>query len=244
MNNIDFYKALSYSNNIEYVRNNISRNVVTSEILNKNILDYGCGIGDASYILDEYAPETVTGIDVGESNICICNSKKTNKKHISFIQADLNNYDLGLDKYDFIWSDTTVEFLEKNINEILLNFKQCMKSGGVLYLSFTKRTLGNILIYKILSFVKFVFPERFRGIFYYLILLKYWLSGVKNTDKENIKNKVKYLFVPYIKLISEKQVLGALSKSSFELIYIRDRIKSDINSPPHTELKAVLKNES
>ena len=79
--------------------------------------------------------------------------------------------------------------------------------------------------------------------FYYLILFKYFIGGVKIKDKNNIKNKVEYLFVPFIKLMSEDKVLNALKKNSFKLIYLRDRIKSDINSPPHIELKAMLSNE-
>ena len=74
-------------------------------------------------------------------------------------------------------------------------------------------------------------------------MFKYFLSGVKIEDKNNIKNKVEYLFVPFIKLMSEEKVLDALKKNNFKLIYLRDRIKSDINSPHHIELKAILSNE-
>ena len=79
--------------------------------------------------------------------------------------------------------------------------------------------------------------------FYYLILFKYFIGGVKIKDKNNIKNKVEYLFVPFIKLMSEDKVLDALKNNNFKLIYFRDRIKSDINSPSHVELKAILIND-
>ena len=43
--------------------------------------------------------------------------------------------------------------------------------------------------------------------------------------------------------MSEDKVLDALKKNNFKLIYIRDRIKSDINSQSHVELKAILIND-
>ena len=243
MSDLDFYKNLSYSNDIEYVEKNINLNISASEITKKNILDYGCGVGDATYVFNKLSPATITGIDIGESNIHFCKNNKYFNKNMSFIRADLNDYDLGVKKYDLIYSDTTIEFLQKDVEYILSDFKKVMKPNGVLYLSFTKKTLVNILIYKILNLIKLIFTVRIKVMFYYLILFKYFLSGVKIEDKDNIKNKVEYLFVPFIKLMSEEKVLDALKKNNFKLIYIRDRMKSDINSPPHIELKAILIND-
>ena len=240
MSDLDFYKNLSYSNDIEYVEKNINLNISASEITKKNILDYGCGVGDATYIFNKLSPATITGIDIGESNIHICKNNESFKDNMLFIRADLNDYDLGVKKYDLIYSDTTIEFLQKDVEYILSDFKKAMKPNGVLYLSFTKKTLVNILIYKILNLIKLIFTVRIKVMFYYLILFKYFLSGVKIEDKNNIKNKVEYLFVPFIKLMSEEKVLDALKNNNFKLIYLRDRIKSDINSPSHIELKAIL----
>ena len=166
-----------------------------------------------------------------------------NEELVENLAQDLNDYDLGVKKYDLIYSDTTIEFLQKDVEYILSDFKVVMKPNGVLYLSFTKKTLVNIWIYKILNLIKLIFTDRIKVIFFYLILFKYFLSGVRIEDKNNIKNKVEYLFVPFIKLISEEKVLDALKKNNFKLIYIRDRMKSDINSPPHIELKAILIND-
>jgi len=240
---LDFYKNLSYSNDIEYVEKNINLNISTSEITKKNILDYGCGVGDATYVFNKFSPATIKGIDIGESNIHFCKNNKSFNKNMSFIRADLNDYDLGSNKYDLIYSDTTIELLQKDVEYILSDFKKAMKPNGVLYLSFTKKTLVNILIFKILNIIKLIFTDRIKVMFYYLFLFKYFLSGVRIEDNKNIKNKLEYLFVPFIKLMSEKKVLDTLKKNNFKLIYIRDRIKSDINSPSHFELKAILIND-
>lgn len=243
MSDLDFYKNLSYSNDIEYVEKNINLNISASEITKKNILDYGCGVGDATYVFNKLSPATITGIDIGDSNIHICENNESFNKNMLFIRADLNDYDLGVKKYDLIYSDTTIEFLQKDVECILSDFKVAMKPNGVLYLSFTKKTLVNILIFKILNLIKLIFTDRIKVMFYYLFLFKYFLSGVRIEDKKNIKNKLEYLFVPFIKLMSEEKVLDTLKKNNFKLIYIRDRIKSDINSPSHFELKAILIND-
>ena len=119
MSDLDFYKNLSYSNDIEYVEKNISLNISVSEITKKDILDYGCGVGDASYIFNKLSPATITGIDIGKTNIHICKNNKSLKNRALFIEADLNEYDLGIKKYDLIYSDTTIEFLQKDVEYIL-----------------------------------------------------------------------------------------------------------------------------
>ena len=243
MSSNDFYKELSYSNNLDYLKNNIANNFSKSEILDKDILDYGCGTGDASFVLIDYMPKSITGIDIGESNIDICSRRSLKNNNIKFIKKDLNLFKPLPGKYDLVWSDTVIEFLTKDLNEILLDFKECLRSDGVLYLSFTKKTLNNVILYKILSLFKIIVPEFLRLIFYYLIMIKYKLNGINIEDKNNVKSKVKYLFVPNIRLISETEIISAIENNGFQLQYIRERIKSDINSTSHIELKAILKSE-
>ena len=236
----EFYKNLTYSNDIEYVENNVNLNILASEITNKNILDYGCGTGDASYIFNKYSPLKITGIDIGESNIYTCNKRKSISDNMLFINGDLNIFDLGDSKYDLIWSVSTIEFLEQDIDYVIQSFKVAIKKGGILYLSFTKRNLVNILLYKILYFIKRVSNKNMSKLLYILILLRYRISGLKIKNKDNIKNKSKYLFVPFIRLISDKEILEALTNHNFKVLYLRDKIKPDLNSPTHTELKAVF----
>ena len=44
-----FYNELIYVNNIDYIDNQVSRNIIKDEITNKIILDYGCGAGCFSF---------------------------------------------------------------------------------------------------------------------------------------------------------------------------------------------------
>ena len=236
----EFYKNLTYLNNVEYVENNIILNILTTEITNKNILDYGCGTGDASYIFNKYSPSKITGIDIGESNIYVCNQRKNKNDNMLFINADLNTFDLGRKKYDLIWSVSTIEFLEQDVSSIIQSFRASMKKDGTLYLSYTKRNLVNILLYKILHYAKKMSSKNINKLLYKLIVFRYYISGKKIKNKENIINKSKYLFVPFIRLISDKEILEALNNNNFKVLYLRDKVKPDPNSPNHTELKAVL----
>ena len=72
---IDIVKS---NQNVTQIKSeNINLNISASEITKKNILDYGCGVGDAAYIFDKLSPATITGIDIGESNIHFCKNNKS-----------------------------------------------------------------------------------------------------------------------------------------------------------------------
>jgi len=58
-------------------------------------------------------------------------------------------------------------------------------------------------------------------------------------DVKEIRNKINYLFIPYVSLIGKKEIQDCFKHSNLKIIYLRKRLKSDINSPPHLELKAV-----
>ena len=45
--------------------------------------------------------------------------------------------------------------------------------------------------------------------------------------------------MPQAKLIKTDNIQNILIKNGFEIIYTRERIKSDLNSPDHIEIKAI-----
>lgn len=240
-----FYKNFGYRNEKEYLEKLMGMNISPAEINNKDILDYGCGTGDASFYFTGFSPLSVRSIDIGERNINFANRKKEEKKlqNLEFIRSDLNSYDLGENKYDLIWSDTVVEFIRKPLELIIDDFKRALKPGGICYISFIKKDLFNIIIYGTLKPIKVMWPEKLRFIFYYLILPQYYLTKLfkkKFTiNHEELKNKINYLFTPHVRLMSEKAIRQILERKGFKVLYIRDRIKSDISSSPHLEVKAV-----
>jgi len=246
---LDFYSSVRYDNSNKYTAAVVSKNISTEEIRNKDILDYGCGTGDASFYFEDSMPASVTGIDIGESNINYANKKKIQGggkfENLNFIKADLNSHNLELKKYDLIWSDTTISFLKKPLSELMYEFKMSLRSGGVLYISFTKDNFSNTAVYCVIKFLRQLCPKKCGLAFYYLALTRYYVYRIFDKSVEinhqEIKNKLNYAFVPHIRLISIKQILQLMKINGFEICYVRKRVKSDVNSPAHLEIKAVKK---
>ena len=240
-----FYNELIYVNNIDYIDNQVSRNITKDEITNKIILDYGCGAGCFSFNILKYSPIKITGVDIGKNNINYAKEKlkKISSDKIEFICDDLENYKIDNDKYDLIWSDTVIELLSKELEEIINGFKKGLKINGKLYISFLKYNLKNRIIFRIVNLLSNATPKYLQKYFYYLIIPIYYIRALfkKNTkiNHEQIRNKTKYLFMPQTKLIKTDNIQNILIKNGFEIIYTRERIKSDLNSPDHIEIKAI-----
>ena len=72
-NDAEFYKNISYINNKVYLDKLFKMNIAADEVTHKNILDYGCGTGDASFKFADLSPSSITAIDIGERNIKTAN---------------------------------------------------------------------------------------------------------------------------------------------------------------------------
>jgi len=240
-----FYSELIYVNNIDYIDNQVSRNITKDEITNKIILDYGCGAGCFSFNILKYSPIKITGVDIGKNNINYAKEKlkKIPSDKIEFICDDLEHYKIDNDKYDLIWSDTVIELLSTELEEIIKGFKKGLRINGKLYISFLKHSLKNITIFKIVNLLSNATPKYLQKYFYYLIIPIYYICRLFKKDTvinhEQIRNKTKYLFTPQAKLIKTKDIERILVKNGFKIMYIRERIKSDLNSPDHIEIKAI-----
>uniref|UniRef100_UPI003A9475FA class I SAM-dependent methyltransferase n=1 Tax=Gimesia sp. TaxID=2024833 RepID=UPI003A9475FA len=228
-----------YQNDSDYVEGVIFKNFDKDEIAGSSILDFGCGSGDASRVFARNGCKDVLGIDIGQENIRHARQICQELQSASFLISDLNSHQLETSRYDLIWSDTTIELLQKPLAEIVQDLNAALVSGGKLYLSFTEDTVFNRLLYLVLAAIKACRCQKpFEKVVFYLVKMRYGLAG-KQFDEENIRNKLKYLWIPFVRLISERQIKNVLLQGGFQIQYIRKRDKSDINSPPHLELKAV-----
>ena len=242
---ITFYNELIYVNNINYIEKQVSRNVAREEVSNKVILDYGCGAGCFSFYILEYSPKKIFSIDIGRNNIDYARKKlkKISSDKIEFICHDLENYNLEDNKYDLIWSDTVIELLSTELEEIIVGFKKGLRINGTLYISFLKYNRKNRLIFWLVNLLSNTIPKYLQDYFYYLIIPIYYLYRLYKKDfeinHEQIRNKTKYLFTPQAQLIKTKSIEDILIKSGFTIMYTRERIKSDLNSPDHIEIKAI-----
>lgn len=246
---VQFYNDTVYCNNADYVVKQINRNLSKGEIQGKVILDYGCGAGCVSFELLKQFPSRIDAIDLGKKNIEFANDKarKLQTSVISFYQKNLDESTLAVNHYDLIWSDTVIELMKTPLKIMIANFYAALHENGVLYISFTKNTPVNRCIFFCTHVLSILIPKNVQPLFYYLIVPTYLIAtlfsrkGAVKIDFIEIRKKIKYLFTPYMRLLDSKKIERLLTQSGFQVIYCRERIKSDINSPPHIEVKAVKK---
>jgi len=99
---------------------------------NGDVLEIGCGGGQGLGILVE-SSKSVTGCDINESNIHICNSTYKDNKKVKIEKLDAEALDSN-NNYDLIVLFETIYYLH-NIELFLENIFKMLKSGGNLIIS-------------------------------------------------------------------------------------------------------------
>lgn len=232
-----FYDDILYFNDAAYLTRLIEGNLSDRDLVGKVILDFGCGAGDASAIFAEKGAGSVLAVDIGKKNIMNGRAAHAKYKNLTFSRQDLNHFELGEACYDLIWSDTVIELLNRAPEDIAQDLFSALRQGGVIYISLTEKTYFNVFLFAVLKLLNKPLMRPFKMLIRLLAILRYKISGT-DIDSDNFENKIKYLSIPHINLLSRKQVSGILEQVGFRIVYVRDRIKSDPNSPPHFEIRA------
>ncbi len=156
---------------------------------------------------------------------------------MTFERQDLNLYVLAEDSFDLIWSDSVVELLRRPFDEMADEFFRSLRHGGILYVSLTEKTLFTSLLYTTLRIINKKISRSLIRVLKFIAALKIQIFR-DDFDKKNFEEKTKYFFIPYIQLISRERATQALERAGFRIEYIRNRIRSDPNSPLHFEIRA------
>lgn len=240
-----FFNEFSYCNDSRYIENQISRNITQNEIAGKDVLDFGCGAGCGAICFARYSPKSVLGIDVSTKNIAVARSRidKSNSIIPQFIEANLDEYPLPESSYDVIWSDTVIEYVTIPFSILADRWSRALRTSGVLYASFIRDTFHNRLVFFVTRTLSFCIPKSIRPLFFYALLPKYWVSEFlfksPRTNRQEIRNKINFLFTPFTRFYQTKEVEQQLVNHGFLICHVRERIKSDPNSPAHIEIKAI-----
>jgi len=122
-----FYKAIYNLSNdyYSYLKKNCE---------NKNVLDYGCGVGNTIKKISEYKPKKITGIDISE--VSIEKARKASKNlntEIEYRVDNCENSSLESECYDIIYGSGILHHLnmEKSISEI---HRLLRKNGKMVFL--------------------------------------------------------------------------------------------------------------
>ena len=232
-----FYDDILYFNDKLYLDLVIDANLESKDIVDKNILDFGSGPGEVSAILAKKGARSVLALDIGKKNILYGSKTYSDLNNLRFERRDLNIYVPDEDTFDLIWSDTVAELLHRPLDEIANEFFRSLRQGGILYLSLTEKTLFTSLLYATLRVLNKTVSRFLIQMLKFIAAMRIKISR-DNFDKKNFEEKSKYFFIPFIRLISREQAVQILEEAGFKIEYIRDRIRSDPNSPLHFEIRA------
>ena len=88
-------------------------NFIKSKSQNKNVLDFGCGIGSYTERVLTFNPLKITGIDISEKAINIAKDKKINNK-VDYRVENCESTKLNSNEYDLIYGAGILHHLNLN----------------------------------------------------------------------------------------------------------------------------------
>lgn len=122
----------SYSNLIEW---NAIKSILP-DLLNKTILDLGCGTGRFCFLFEELNPRKIIGMDLSESMIEIARKNAEDRKsNVQFMLNDIENLsNVDSNSIDLVFSSTTLHYLH-DLNHIMSEISRVLVVGGTSILS-------------------------------------------------------------------------------------------------------------
>lgn len=135
--NDNFFASYQQLRNRQYNYNSLMEQpqliAMLPRLINKRVLDIGCGAGGfASACLDQGAAKVV-GLDVSKNMIEL--AKKTyHNQNLSFIQAAIEQYELEPQSYDLITSSLALHYVE-NFEAAIAKISSALAHQGTLLFS-------------------------------------------------------------------------------------------------------------
>ena len=110
---------------------------------NGKCLDFGSGVGRLSLALSDYFDEVV-GIDISPTMVAkatqYAKSKKVRNAKFVLSESAALSQQLGAGDFDFIYSNITLQHIERNLQESYLQeFSKLLKPGGIAVLQIPSR---------------------------------------------------------------------------------------------------------
>ncbi|MGN0184840.1 MAG: class I SAM-dependent methyltransferase [Aristaeellaceae bacterium] len=122
----------SYSYNIEWpcIRD------MLPELKGRAVLDLGCGTGIFTFLLEQYGPARLVGIDLSEEMLGIAREKACERRSgAEFILGDAAHAaDCVQGMFDLVFSSTTTHYIE-NLDTFFGSVARCLRPGGSCILS-------------------------------------------------------------------------------------------------------------
>jgi SAM-dependent methyltransferase len=117
-----FYKAL-YGLNSDFL------NILKNETKIKDVLDFGCGIGNFTKKVINFNPKKIVAVDISEEAIKKAkNNHNLNRKNIEFRVENCENLNLNSDSFDVVYGSGILHHL--NLNKSLSELKRILRKDG------------------------------------------------------------------------------------------------------------------
>ena len=121
--------------------------VLKTKVQSKDVLDYGCGIGNVAEKVINFKPKKLVAIDVSGEAIKKAKSEtKSEENKIDYRVENCENSNLTSDAFDIIYGSGILHHL--NLNKSLKELSRILKKGGIILFAEPMATNPIINIYR------------------------------------------------------------------------------------------------
>ena len=122
-------------------------NILKTKVQSKDVLDYGCGIGNVAEKVINFKPKKLVAIDVSGEAIKKAKSEtKSEENKIDYRVENCENSNLTSDAFDIIYGSGILHHL--NLNKSLKELSRILKKGGIILFAEPMATNPIINIYR------------------------------------------------------------------------------------------------
>ncbi len=236
--------------NIRGYRDNYDRNglelyfkLIDSDLLikEKNILDFGCGLGGKDIEILKYSPKKIIGIDMSKRNIKYASEliNKRNRNTIRFINKNIFNIKFK-NKFDTIISFTVFEhILPEDIIKILNYFASIIKPNGnilIVFNHYNDKFGSHLKEYIYHPWPQMIFDEEYLFEYWNQQLIndpninnnsyfpKYYKHGINRHNSDCFMNLNKITIEEFVNII-KKSKLKLINFYNYSEFKIKNKIK-------------------
>jgi len=121
--------------------------ILKTKVQSKDVLDYGCGIGNVAEKVINFKPKKLVAIDVSGEAIKKAKSEtKSEENKIDYRVENCENSNLTSDAFDIIYGSGILHHL--NLNKSLKELSRILKKGGIILFAEPMATNPIINIYR------------------------------------------------------------------------------------------------
>ena len=121
--------------------------ILKKKVQSKDVLDYGCGIGNVAEKVINFKPKKLVAIDVSGEAIKKAKSETKSKENkIDYRVENCENSNLTSDAFDIIYGSGILHHL--NLNKSLKELSRILKKGGIILFAEPMATNPIINIYR------------------------------------------------------------------------------------------------